>query len=63
MCCMMELDRLQELPGRADEPHPDLSESVPLVCGGETSSVLSDNIMEHHDVTLENHSAVYTSNV
>ena len=48
---IVELDRLQELPGRADEPHPDLSESVPLGGGGEEAGVLSDNIMEHHDVT------------
>ena len=49
----MELHRLEELPGRVDEPHPDLSQSAGLACG-EASVVLSDNIMEQH-VTLENH--------
>ena len=50
---MMELHRLQDLPDRLDEPHPDLGQSGGLA-SVEAAGVLTDNIMEQH-VTLENH--------
>ena len=46
----MELHGLQELPGRVDQPHPDLGLSA-VPAAVDATGVLSDNIMEQH-VTL-----------
>ena len=40
--CMIQLNRLQELPDRADEPHPDLTESV------HPAGLLPHYMMEQH---------------
>ena len=43
----MEFHRPEDLPGGLGQPHPDLSQSVPLAPGESPGLLLADNIMEH----------------